>query len=193
MSDRGLNYFGKLNCSQFSNLEVYAYGTSDRTIVVSVMVGESKLSGIDCVSKFADESYLTTTTVQVVQGAYDEQNLFRVSFPSLNAIELLEQHQSYLEDFEAQHGAIQAIFEDLLAVAKLVDEYTVRQQSNVGHGFLQFASGYANAQVEQMMADKRCHDEEFYDALEYAELGQAEGHHKGRDHQAIIELLKQKK
>ena len=160
LSNRGLNYFGKLNCSQFSNVDVYFYGTPDGSIVVSLMLGNSGISGIDCVSKFADESYLTTTTTNVLHGAYDEQKLFRVSYPSLGVIELLEHHQSTIEDFERQHGAIQPIFADLLAVAKLVDEYTLRQQSNDGHGFLQFAGGLANVQMDRMMADNSDDEED---------------------------------
>ncbi|MBW4468965.1 MAG: hypothetical protein KME45_01010 [Stenomitos rutilans HA7619-LM2] len=48
--------------------------------------------------------------------------------------------------------------------------------------------------VERLLAAgadpfQRTHDDEFHDALDYARLGQAEGHHPGKDHAAIIELL----
>lgn len=151
---RGLIYLGKLTCSQFSQVEVYAYATSDQRVAVSVMAGESGAIGIDCVSKFADDSFLTTTTVQVLHNAYDEQKLFRVSLPGLDAVELLEQHLTFVQDFEQRCGAVQAIVADLLAVAQIVDEYTIRQQSNPGHGWLQFAGAFAQASVAQMMGDE---------------------------------------
>jgi ankyrin repeat protein len=53
--------------------------------------------------------------------------------------------------------------------------------------------GHLNV-VERLLAAganpfQRTHDDEFYDALDYARRGQAEGHHTGTDHAAIIELL----
>ncbi|MBW4468966.1 MAG: ankyrin repeat domain-containing protein [Stenomitos rutilans HA7619-LM2] len=150
---QGLAYLGKLTSSQFSQVEVYAYATPDRRIAVSVMATEAGLGGIDCVSKFLDESFLTTTTVQVLHNAYDEQKLFRLSFPGLNAVELLEQHLTFVQEFEQRYGAAQALFADLLAIAQMVDEYTTRQQANVGHGWLQFAGGFAQASVSCMMGD----------------------------------------
>ncbi|MDI9636287.1 ankyrin repeat domain-containing protein [Geitlerinema splendidum] len=53
--------------------------------------------------------------------------------------------------------------------------------------------GYLDV-VERLLAVgadpfQRIYDDEFYDALDYARLGQAEGHHSGKDHAAIIELL----
>jgi ankyrin repeat protein len=158
LADRGLRYLGKLTCSQFGNVEVYAYGTGDRRVAVSVMASESGLAGIDCVSRFADCSYLTTTTVRVMHGAYNEQKLFCVSFPGLGAIELLEQHLSGVLDFEQRSGAVESGFEDLLSIAQLVDEYTLRQQSNFGHGILQILGGFARSSVAQAMANN---DEEY--------------------------------
>ncbi len=152
--NQGLTYLGKLTCSQFSQVEVYAYATPDQRIAVSVMAQESSLSGIDCVSKFADSSFLTTTTVQVINNAYDEQKLFRTSLPGLNVVELLEQHLAFVRDFEQRCGAAQAIFANLLAIAQMVDEYTTRQQSNVGHGWLQLASGVARASVDGIMGNE---------------------------------------
>ena len=153
LNSKGLKYLGKLTCSNFSDIEVYSFSTSDRKIAVSIMVGSSGLTGIDCVSKFSDNSFLTTTTNTILSGAYDEQQLFRVSFPNLNATELLQQHTEGVADFELQHGIVQAIFSDLLEIAKLVDEYTVRQQSTPGHGFFQLTSGFANARAAEMMGD----------------------------------------
>ena len=43
LSDRGLNYYGKLNCSQFADIDVYVYGTPEGSIVVSLMLGNSGL------------------------------------------------------------------------------------------------------------------------------------------------------
>ncbi|NES97349.1 MAG: hypothetical protein F6K32_19435 [Desertifilum sp. SIO1I2] len=114
---RNLIDLGKLTCSQFSQVEVYAYATSDRQIAVSVMVGESGVIGIDCVSKFLDNSFLTTTTVQILHNAYDKEKLFRVSLPGFNAVELLEQHLMFVRDFEQRCGAVQAVFANLLAIA----------------------------------------------------------------------------
>jgi hypothetical protein len=71
LTDLGLCYLGKLTCSQFNHVEVYAYVTGNFQVAVSVMATESGLSGVDCVSKFADDSYLTTTTVKILQGAYE--------------------------------------------------------------------------------------------------------------------------
>jgi ankyrin repeat protein len=150
---QGLVYKGKLTCSQFSQIEIYAYATTDQRLTVSIMGGESGLGGIDCVSRFLDDSFLTTTTVQVIPNAYDAQKLFRISFPELNAVELLEQHSTFVREFEQRCGAAQAISADLLAIARMVDEYTIRQQSNIGHGWLQFAGGFAQASVAQMMGD----------------------------------------
>ena len=50
--------------------------------------------------------------------------------------------------------------------------------------------------VERLLAAganpfQRTFDDEGDDALEYARCGDYEGHHKGRDHQAIIERLSQ--
>jgi hypothetical protein len=145
LSDRGLNYLGKLTCSQFSHIEVYAYATPDEPIAVSVIGGELGLQGIDCVCKFADESFLTTTTVRVTHNAYEEQKLFRVSLPDSSIEEVLIQHLAYIEDFEKCYGQVQAIFPNLVAIAKMVDEYTIRQQSNQGHGFLELANGFTIA------------------------------------------------
>ena len=100
-------------------------------------------SGIDCVSKFADDSFLTTTTVRVVPGAYEKQRLFRYSCPDLNAVELLTQHTADLVDFERRCGKVQAIYRDLLSIACTIDEYNLRQKSNQGYGFITYAGGLA--------------------------------------------------
>ena len=175
LSEQGLCYLGKLNCSQFSQVDVYAYATADQRIAVSVMATDAGLGGIDCVCKFGDGTFLTTTTTQVLEGAYDEQRLFRVSFPNLNAADLLAQHQVQMEDFDQNCGAAQALFEDLEAIAHLVDEYTLRQQANTGHGMLQFIRGFALEGMAQQMAvfqnedDPDASDEEEFDedAVEY--------------------------
>jgi ankyrin repeat protein len=152
LQSQGLQYFGKLTCSQFQFVHLYSYGTADQRVAVSVMVGEDGMQGIDCVSKFADGSFLTTTTVKVLQDAYDEQRLFRVSFPGLSALELLDQHLLAIVSFEARCGATIAGFDDLLTIAHLVDEYSQRQESNSGHGILQFLGGFAQGRFDQMMA-----------------------------------------
>ncbi len=158
ISAQGLIYLGKLNCSQFSEIEVYAYATIDRRCAMSLMAGQSGLCGIDCVSKFADGSFLTTTTAQVLHNAYDEQNLFRISMPGMTAVELLAQHLDYVSDFETRCGEAQPGFEALLSIAQMVDEYTLRQQSNPGHFFLQLSGGFAQAGMAQVMD---CDDDEF--------------------------------
>ncbi|MGD2179914.1 ankyrin repeat domain-containing protein [Lusitaniella coriacea] len=175
LQERGLNYLGRLTCSQFANVQVYAYAQQDGQVAVSLMADESGLAGIDCVSKFADESFLTTTNVQVLANAYDEQKLFRASFPGTGVRELHEEHLAAIGEFERKWGEIKAIFTDLCAVAQMVDEYTLRQQSNSGHGFLQLAGGFAQASVEGMMGDDSDEmeddEEEEYDedAIEYDE------------------------
>jgi ankyrin repeat protein len=56
-------------------------------------------------------------------------------------------------------------------------------------------SGYLDV-VERLLSAganpfQRTHDDEYDDALDYARRGQAEGHHKGKDYAAIIELFGQ--
>lgn len=160
LQTRSLQYFGKLTCSQFPFVNLFSYGSADQRVAVSVMVGESGIQGIDCVSKFADGSFLTTTTVKVLQDAYDEQRLFRVSFPGLSALELLDQHLLAITSFEARYGAAIAGFDHLLAIAQLVDEYTQHQESNSGHGILQFLGGFAQGRMDQMMAGAAEEDSE---------------------------------
>jgi ankyrin repeat protein len=149
--DRGLVYLGKLTCSQFSNVDLYAYHTTDQTISVSLMTTSRGLAGIDCVSHFADGSFLTTSTTQV-SDAYQKQGLFRVSYPGYAADELLTQHQLGVTDFAVAHGAVGARILDLGAIAQLIDEYTLRQQSNQGHGILQFLGGLAQATITNMFS-----------------------------------------
>lgn len=156
----GLVYLGKLTCSEFNHVEIYAYASSQKHFAISVMSTESGLGGIDCVSKFSDNTYLTTTTVMVKHNAYEEQGLFRVSFPSLGVEELITQHLIYVKDFEKRYGEVQAIFTDLFAIAQMVDEYTTRQKSNVGNGFLEFTTGFALNSVSQMMEDNQVEDDE---------------------------------
>jgi ankyrin repeat protein len=177
LQSQGLQYLGKLTCSQFQFVNSFAYATADQRVAVSVMVGESGLQGIDCVSKFVDGSFLTTTTVKVLQDAYEEQRLFRVSFPGLSVLELLEQHLLAIGSFEARCGAVLAGFDHLLAIAQLVDEYTQRQESNSGHGILQFLGGFAQGQFARMMESQAEDDEdteeeeddEIEDRIEYDE------------------------
>lgn len=159
-------YLGKLTCSQFPLGEIYAYVSSDKRTAISVMSQESGLQGIDCVCRFADNSYLTTTTVKVIQNAYEEQGLFRVSLPGLNVVELLSQHLDYVKDLEKRCGEAQPMLNDLLAIAQMVDEYSIRQESNFGHGLVQFTSGLASAGMAQMMEDDREDEDEALSPLE---------------------------
>ena len=151
LANEGMVYVGKLICSQFHQIEIYAYVSPEKHFAISVIAQESNFQGIDCVSRFADNSYLTTTTVKVIQNAYEEQGLFRVSLPGLNVVELISQHLEYVKDFEKRCGEVLAMFDDLLALAHMVDEYTIRQQSNPGHGLLQFTSGLASVGMSQVM------------------------------------------
>ena len=100
LTNQGMVYVGKLICSQFHQVEIYAYVSPENHCAISVIAQESNLQGIDCVSRFADNSYLTTTTVKVIQNAYEEQGLFRISLPALNVVELITQHLDYVKDFE---------------------------------------------------------------------------------------------
>ncbi len=171
LTNQGMLYVGKLICSQFHQVEIYAYISPEKHFAISVIAQESNLQGIDCVSRFADNSYLTTTTVKVIQNAYEEQGLFRVSLPALNVVELITQHLDYIKDFEKRSGEVQAIFNDLLAIAQMVDEYTIRQQSNPGHGLLQFTSGLASIGMSQVMEDDADQNENTASLLE--QLGDA--------------------
>ncbi len=176
--DRGMLYVGKLICSQFHQIEIYAYISPEKHFVISVIAQESNLQGIDCVSRFADNSYLTTTTVKLIQNAYEEQGLFRVSLPGLNVVELISQHLAYVKDFEKRCGEVLAIFDDLLAIAQMMDEYTIRQQSNPGHGLLQFTSGLASSGMAQVMGDVENETasllEKLGDAAMYGKLAKVE-------------------
>jgi hypothetical protein len=144
LTDRGLNYLGMLTCSQFAQIEVYVYVTPDRQVAVSLMATRSDLGGIDCVSKFADDSFLTNTTVRVVPGAYDAQQLFRFSYPQLNAVELLAQHLKTIPQFESRCGKVQPINTDLCSIARTIDEYNIRQKTNNGNGFITYAGAFAH-------------------------------------------------
>ncbi len=153
LANQGIVYLGKLTCSQFPQIEIYAYVSSDKRTAISVMSQESGLQGIDCVCRFTDNSYLTTTTAKVIQNAYEEQGLFRVSLPGLNVSELITQHFAYVKDFEKRCGETLSMFDDLLAIAQMVDEYSIRQESNFGHGLVQFTSGLASTGMAQIMED----------------------------------------
>ncbi len=177
LTHQGLSYLGKLTCSQCSQVDVYVYATNDQRVSVSVMATESGLNGVDCVSKFADAAFLTTTTVQVIADAYEQQNLFRVSLPGSNVEELLKQHLSYVASFEADHGAVQAIAVDLEAIARMVDEYTTRQQTDpIHHGFTELGSAFARArmaQIQEELAEDLDNDldedDEYEERIEYSE------------------------
>lgn len=172
LAKQGLVYLGKLTCSQSPKIEIYAYVSQDKRTAISVMSQESGLQGIDCVCRFTDNSYLTTTTVKVIQNAYEEQGLFRVSLPGSSVSELITQHLAYVEDFEKRCGEALSMFEDLLTIAQMVDEYTIRQEANFGHGLVQFTSGLAATGMAQMMEDDTDgEDEEAVSPLE--KLGDA--------------------
>ena len=180
LTNQGMVYVGKLICSQFHQIEIYAYVSPEKHFAISVIAQESNFQGIDCVSRFADNSYLTTTTVKVIQNAYEEQGLFRVSLPGLNVIELISQHLDYVKDFEKRCGEVLAMFDDLLTFAHMVDEYTIRQQSNPGHNLLQFTSGLASVGMSQVMENDLDHDqnislsEQLGDAAMYGKLAKVE-------------------
>ncbi len=180
LANQGMVYVGKLICSQFHQIEIYAYVSPEKHFAISVIAQESNFQGIDCVSRFADNSYLTTTTVKVIQNAYEEQGLFRVSLPGLNVVELISQHLDYVKDFEKRCGEVLAIFDDLLALAHMVDEYTIRQQSNPGHNLLQFTSGLASVGMSQVMENDLDNDEnislseQLGDAAMYGKLAKVE-------------------
>jgi hypothetical protein len=159
LANQSMVYVGKLICSQLHQLEIYAYVSPEKHFTISVMAQESNFGGIDCISRFTDNSYLTTTTIKVIQNAYEEQGLFRVSLPSSNISELITQHLAYVEDFEKRCGKALPMFEDLLNIAHMVDEYTIRQQSNPGHGLLQFTSGLASGGMAQVMKNDIDNDE----------------------------------
>jgi hypothetical protein len=159
LANQGMVYVGKLICSQLHQIEIYAYVSPEKHFAISVIAQESNFGGIDCISRFTDNSYLTTTTVQVIQNAYEEQGLFRVSLPGLNVSELITQHLEYVKDFEKRCGEALPMFDDLLAIAHMVDEYTIRQQSNPGHGLLQFTSGLASGGMAQVIKNDADDDE----------------------------------
>ena len=180
LANQGMVYVGKLICSQFHQIEIYSYISPENHLAISVIAQESNFGGIDCISRFTDNSYLTTTTVQVIQNAYQEQGLFRVSLPNLNPVELISQHLEYVKDFEKRCGEVQTIFDDLVAIAHMVDEYTIRQQSNPGHGLLQFTSGLATGGMSQVMENDVDEDEniplseKLGDAAMYGKLAKVE-------------------
>jgi hypothetical protein len=133
LQQQELIYQGRLCCSQFDQIQVYAYTTIDRRISISVMATNHKFVAIDCVSKFSDGSFLTTTSSRILSNAYEKQGLYRNSHPNLSVLELFAKHQANLKDFQMRCGASQKIFQDLGNLAQMVDEYTMRQKTNTGN------------------------------------------------------------
>jgi hypothetical protein len=126
---QSVKYLGRLNCSQLPQVEAYIYATADQTISIAVLVNtNNSLIGVDCVSKFADNSFLTSSSSNG-SNAYQNQGLYCNAYPQLSALELLAKHQADCQDFQQQHGAAQGIFENLTIVAQILDEYTIRQQA----------------------------------------------------------------
>jgi hypothetical protein len=143
LQQKELIYLGRLSCSQFEQIQIYTYATVDQRTSISLMAGFSGgLAGIDCVSKFSDGSYLTSTTSRVVQNAYQKQGLYRNSYPQLDALALLTQHQADLKDFQMRCGATQKVFRTLANVAQMVDDYTLRQRTNSGNFFWRWIGAF---------------------------------------------------
>jgi hypothetical protein len=125
-----INYLGRLSCSHLQHIQAYMYATADQSISIAIAVNPNNtLIGLDCVSKFADNSFLTSSSADSCSNIYENKGLYCNAYPQLNALELLAKHQADCQNFQRQHGAAQGIFENLTIVAQILDEYTIRQQT----------------------------------------------------------------
>lgn len=136
----GFQLLGKLSYSHFSDLETYAYALPDGSICASVNKSRGSLAGIDLVTSFLDDTFLTTTTVPLQIGDYPNQKLFRRSHPNINVTELCDRHIKYTIEFEDRCGAVQLLFSDLRSIAVMVDVYLRRQAANPMHGVAMFVN-----------------------------------------------------
>jgi ankyrin repeat protein len=131
---------GQITATQFFNVEVYGYVAQDGYTCASVMKTGGAYRGLDLVSCFADDAFLTTTTTNLKNQDYQEQKLFRRSHSDLDVMELWEKHGEYVAKFQEKHGDRQPLFSDLRSIAVLIEVYTQRQESNPQHGLLTFAN-----------------------------------------------------
>jgi hypothetical protein len=141
LKNRGiLIYLGTLNCSRYPDINIHSLATPDGQVCVNVMISRSGLEIIDCISKFLYGSFLTTTNASVLD-LYKSQGLHRISRPNLAVEELLEIHIRSLDSFRLDYGAPQPLFTSLLSVAKSIDEYIMRTQTNFFSGLVIFIGG----------------------------------------------------
>jgi ankyrin repeat protein len=129
----GFQLLGKVTFSHFVEMSSYAYVLPGETICASIMRTASGLGGMDFVTCFADDAFLTTTSTRLSIADYSAQKLFRRSYPSLDIADLMAQHQAAIAEFSTHHGAAQPLFANLHAIALMVDIYLQRQDANPMH------------------------------------------------------------
>jgi hypothetical protein len=139
-------YLGRLNCSYMAQITAYIYATTDQRTSISVTLSNNALIGVDCVSKTVDGSFLTSTNIPGNSDDYQHQGLYCNAYPQFDAVALVMRHQADLVDFQQQHGNAQAVFQGLVNVAQMLDEYILRQKASVpsNKGFSQWIGGFRN-------------------------------------------------
>jgi ankyrin repeat protein len=136
LRELGFSLLGKLTSSHLGVLQVYAYKSEDECLCASITKTPKSFQGIEFVTRLADDTYLTTTTTKLTIDHYEDQKLFRFSYPQLDAVSLFNRHLEHLISFKEEHGKPEKIFSDLRSVAITIDDYLTRQESNPIHGML---------------------------------------------------------
>ncbi len=123
----GFQLLGKLTFSHFRDVISYGYGSPDESVCGVVMKMDKCFGGVDFVTCFTDETFLTTTTTEL-EAEREFSRLWRYSHPCCPTNTLLEHHHNYITQLQPHHGNPQNIFSDLSAVAVMLDEYLQRQE-----------------------------------------------------------------
>jgi ankyrin repeat protein len=152
LKEQSFQLLGKLTFSHFTEIETYAYVSPDRSICASVMtkqvnsffgLGKNRsieVAGLDLVTCFTDDTFLTTTTTKLQIKDYPAQKLFRRSHPNLSVADLYTRHLEYVAEFNQLHGKSQQLFSDLCAIAVMIDIYLQRQETNPNHQIATFVN-----------------------------------------------------
>jgi ankyrin repeat protein len=136
LRELGFSLLGKLTFSHLDKIEIYAYKSQDECICASVSKTSKSWQSLEFVTRFSDDSYLTTTTTRLTIGGYEEQKLFRFSYPHLNAVSLFARHLEHFDHFSAEQKKSPKHFSDLASVAITIDDYLMRQDRNPLQGML---------------------------------------------------------
>lgn len=155
LQESGFQLMGNIVFSHIIHTDVYAYIHASGTVCASVKKTRPPaqystldhpelppriFSGLDFVTCFADDAFLTTTTTKLHIQDYVNQKLFRRSHPGLNVDELLDRHILHIHSLSPKHGTLHPIFRDLRTVAIMMDLYAQRQNADPMHGVIAFSS-----------------------------------------------------